>query len=140
MKKLTNGSWAAQGRSLAFYFLLSTVFFAACSKKPDIIPVPVPVVVPPVVTATGTIASFSVKDTLVPFNTGTLVSWTVDNANTKTVATLNNNTVSLPTGTLNATALKVNTTFTLALNSGVSESKTLKVADSLTTLLCEMQR
>jgi hypothetical protein len=115
--------------SMAFTVLL---FLCGCSKATD----PTPIVDPPVVVSppSGVIQYFTLIDTLVPFNTGSTVKWLVNGTNNQTVVTFNGVIVSF-NGVLDTGPLKQNTVFTLAINNGQQSSITLKVSDSITTLL-----
>jgi hypothetical protein len=82
----------------------------------------------------GVIQYFTLLDSLVPFNTGSTVKWLVSGNNAQTVITFNGVIVGI-NGVLDTGPLKKTTTFTLAINNGKQASVSLKVADSVTTLL-----
>ncbi|MES2003800.1 MAG: hypothetical protein V4450_04715 [Bacteroidota bacterium] len=97
-------------------------------------PVPIIPTQPPVSTPSGEIQSFTITDTLVPFKTGSTIKWLVNGTNSLTVVTLNGVKIGLY-GVLETGPLKQNTMYTLAVNSGKKDSITLKVADSIISLL-----
>ena len=107
----------------------------SCSKDPgeNIIP---PVVPPPVVSPpSGVIDTFYLTDSVVPYNTmGSTIKWLVTGTNTQTIVTLNGVKITFY-GALDTGPLKQTTTFTLAINNGKQASRTVRVADSITTNL-----
>ena len=105
----------------------------SCTKDPVVDPA-LPINPPPVVTPpSGVIDTFYITDSLVPFNTvGSDMKWLVTGTNNQTVVTINGVKVAFY-GVLNTGALRQTSTFTLAVNSGKQVSRTLHVADSITT-------
>lgn len=105
----------------------------SCTKSPDNFTPPVqpPVTVSP---PTGVIESFTLTDSLVAFNTGSIAKWLVTSTNLNSVITFNGVIVG-NYGVLDTGPLKQTTVFTLAVNNGAKASVTLSVADSVTTLL-----
>lgn len=83
---------------------------------------------------TGNIKEFSVQDSLVGYGRQTILKWNVTETNSKTMVTLNGIKVALYGG-LQSGQLYNQTTFTLAVNSGKTATKLIRVADSLTTRL-----
>ncbi len=117
---------------LAAVFVL--LLFASCSKKSDFISPIIPVI--PIIpnVPTGEIQSFTIDDTLVAFNKGTSVRWLVTGTNLNTVVTYNGVKVA-NSGVFDTGPLKQATTITLAVNNGKTASVSVKVADSITSLL-----
>ncbi len=116
-----------------FIVILSVIVINGCSKPDD--PVPVPTPPPPTPTSpTGTIKEFFLQDTIVPFNKGTTAKWSVAESNDKTIVTFNGVKVTLY-GVLETGRLQQATTFTLSVNSGAKQSKTVQVYDSITTYM-----
>ena len=113
------------------FFFISGMW--SCSKSTDNF---TPAVQPPntVNPPTGVIESFTLTDTLVAFNTGSIAKWLVTGTNLNSVITFNGVIVG-NYGVLDTGPLKQNTTFTLAVNNGKKALASLKVADSITTLL-----
>lgn len=132
MKK-TNSSVYSSGNVLRMLVLLIIITLSACSKNSDSFSTPVQ---PPVVTSppSGEIQSFTLSDTLVGFNTGSTAKWFVTATNDLTIVTFNGVKVAF-NGVLDTGPIKQDSKFTLAVNSGKQASLTLKVADSLTSLL-----
>lgn len=123
---------SASKRILAAVFVL--LLFASCSKKSDVISPVLPVIPTIPNIPTGEIQSFTIDDTLVAFNTGTSVRWLVTGTNLNTVVTYNGVKVA-NSGVFETGPLKQNTTITLAVNNGKTASVSVKVADSITSLL-----
>ena len=119
--------------SVKLSFALSFLVLAGCSKT-----VPPDPVLPPTSTTpstpSGIIQSFTIADTLVPFNTGSYVKWLVTGTNTLTVVTFNGVKVA-SYGALDTGPLTQKTSFTLAVNSGAKATVSIKVADSVSTYL-----
>ena len=113
---------------------LMMVTLMACSKPPEDVNPQLPPSPPVNNTPSGEIQTFVLKDTLVGFNNGSSIKWLVTGTNNLTVVTFNGVKVSLY-GDLETGPLKQTTQFSLAVNSGKKASITLKVADSVTTLL-----
>jgi hypothetical protein len=115
--------------AISLLFVLS-----GCSKTVT----PDPIVLPPTTTPpsapSGVIQSFTIADTLVPFNKGSYVSWLVTGTNTLTIVTYQGIKVA-NYGSLDTGPLKQNTTFTLSVNSGAKATVSIKVADSVSTAL-----
>lgn len=105
----------------------------SCTKQPDgyTPPVQPPSAVNP---PTGEIQTFLLTDSLIAFNTGSTAKWLVTGTNLNSVITFNGVKVG-NYGVLETGPLKQTSTFTLAINNGKQASVTLKVADSVTTLL-----
>jgi hypothetical protein len=121
------------GNIAGIVLLLYMAICTGCSKSDD---QPTPVVQPPVVVSppSGVIQTFVITDSLVPFNTGSTVKWLVNGTNNQTVVTFNGVIVGI-TGVLDTGPLKKTSVFTLAINNGKQASITLKVADSVTSIL-----
>lgn len=119
-------------------FLMVCVLYTsmlACTKSSDTVTTPnIPNPNPPVSPPTGEIQSFTLNDTLVAFEKGTVAKWLVNNTNNQTLVTFNGTKVGTY-GVLETGPIKQNTTFTLAINNGQQASLLLKVADSVVTLL-----
>lgn len=81
---------------------------------------------------TGMISEFTVKDTLVGYERRSAVRWYVTGTNNYTEVTLNGVKVAF-SGAITTELLTANAVFVLAINNGVSETRTIKVADVLTT-------
>lgn len=114
--------------------LLCMVIVVSCSK-PEEETAPVVIPVQPVSTApTGVIQTFTINDTLVAFNTGTVVKWLVNGTNNLTVVNLDSVKVA-NYGSIETGPRKKNTVFTLEVNSGKKATVTLNVADTVTSLL-----
>lgn len=127
----------SQGRTLGMIFIISIMSLVSCSKDPGT-PVPQPQH-DPVDTTTkpsGTITSFTSKDTLVPYNTGTTLDWSTNGTSWNTYATMNGVSVAKTGTSVTTGLLKANTTFTLSLNTSPVQSKivTVNVADSIISL------
>lgn len=122
-------------RNFTPYALLGLFCLAGCSKNTDPSPTPPPVT-PPATAAK--ITSFTIADSIVPFNTGSTAMWSVNNTDNSTV-TLNGK----PVGNSGSQAtgnLKSNNNYTLELTnpSGAvagQQTLTLRVADSLVTIM-----
>ena len=100
--------------------------------KPDVEPI-IRVDTPPTPAGPlGTIAEFSVQDSLIGYRHGTIIKWLVTETNTKTVVTLNGIKVGVY-GAIQSGQLTANTVFTLSVNNGKTSTKLVTVADSLTT-------
>jgi hypothetical protein len=113
--------------------IVSVIVIYGCSKPDDSVPTPPPP--PPTPTSpTGTIKEFFLLDTIVPFNKGTTAKWSVAESNDKTIVSFNGVKVTLY-GVLETGRLQQTTTFTLSVNSGAKQSKTVKVYDSITTYM-----
>jgi hypothetical protein len=109
------------------------VIVTGCAKSVD--PDPITSTPPPVISGpSGEIQTFTLADTLVPFGNNTLVKWLVTGTNNLTVVTFNGVKVSAY-GDLDTGPQKQTTTFTLAVNNGKKATVTLKVTDSITTLM-----
>lgn len=122
------------GRDILTVFIISLLFvLCACSKivTPD--PTVPPTTTPPSAPS-GIIQSFTIADTLVPFNKGSYVSWLVTGINTLTIVSFEGIKVA-NYGSLDTGPLKGNTTFTLSVNSGAKATVSIKVADSVSTAL-----
>jgi len=114
--------------------ILSLIVINGCSKPDDPVPTP-PLPTPPTpISPTGTIKEFFLQDTIVPFNKGTTAKWSITESNDKTIVTFNGVKVPLY-GVLETGRLQQATTFTLTVNSGVKQSKTVQVHDSTTTYM-----
>jgi hypothetical protein len=119
-------------RGFSVYFAMAICM--GCSKSPVDIPAVVPVPPPLNTLPSGEIQSFVITDSLVAFKTGSTAKWLVVGTNELTVVTFNG--VKVPFyGILDTGPLKQTSTFTLAINNGKKASVTLKVVDSVTTLL-----
>ena len=118
--------------AIALLFIIITGMWS-CSKSTENF---TPAVQPPTTVnpPTGVIESFILTDTLVAFNTGSTAKWLVTGTNLNSVITFNGVIVG-NYGVLDTGPLKQNSTFTLAVNNGKQASVSLKVADSITTLL-----
>ena len=118
------------GVSILPFFIICML---GCSKTPppDSLPPQIP---PNVGVPTGVIKEFTVNDTLVPYNKGTIAKWNVTETNDKTVVTFNGIKVGIY-GVFETGPLQQVSTFTLAVNNGIKQSKTVSVADSVTTML-----
>ena len=118
------------GVSILPFFIICML---GCSKTspPDSLPPQIP---PNVAVPTGVIKTFTVNDTLVPYDKGTIVKWNVTETNDKTIVTFNGIKVGIY-GVLETGPLQQVSTFTLAINNGMKQSKTVNVADSITTEL-----
>ncbi len=105
----------------------------SCTKPADEY---TPAVQPPntVSPPTGDIQSFILTDSLIAFKTGTFAKWLVTNTGPNTLITFNGVIVGAY-GVLDTGPLTQNTTFTLAVNNGKKATASVKVADSITTLL-----
>ncbi len=129
---MRKGSHLITQKIKGLLYLAIWVLAAACSKTAE------PVITtpqPPVVSGpTGEIQTFLVTDTLVAFNAGTTIKWLVNGTNSLTVVTLNGGKIGLY-GVLDTGPIKQNTTYTLSVNSGKMASLTVKVSDSITSLL-----
>lgn len=118
---------------LAAFIILLLFVVSGCSKTVTPDPVVPPVTTPPSVPS-GVIQSFTIADTLVPYNKGSYVSWLVTGTNTLTVVSYQGVKVG-NYGSLDTGPLKQNTTFTLSVNSGAKAMVSVKVADSVSTAL-----
>ncbi len=118
-------------KTAGIFLLLGMLW--SCTKSSDNY---TPVVQPPATVnpPTGVIESFTLTDTLIPFYTGSTAKWLVTATNLNSVITFNGVVVG-NYGVLDTGPLKQTTVFTLAVNNGKKASVTLKVADSVTTLL-----
>lgn len=114
--------------------LVMVIFCTSCSKEED--PAPIPIPTPPVVSPpSGIIESFTITETLKPYNTpGAILKWLVTGTNNQTLVTINGVKVA-EYGIQDVGPLKLTTKFMLEVNSGKRDSVILKVADSVTTLL-----
>ena len=113
--------------------LLCMVVVISCSKPEEQI-VPIVPVQPVTTGPTGMIQTFTINDTLLPFNTGTVIKWLVNGTNNLTVVTMNG--VKVATyGSMETGPVKLSAVFTLEVNSGKKAILTVKTADSITTLL-----
>jgi hypothetical protein len=115
--------------------ILLCMFVAfSCSKtEEEMVPVPTPA--PPIISGpTGVIQTFTLNDSLVAFNTGTVVKWLVNGTNTATLVNLNGVKVA-NYGSMETGPVKLSAVFTLEVNSGKKAILTLKTADSITSLL-----
>lgn len=109
------------------------VFLCACTKPAPDVPV---IVTPPPTTSppSGVITSFTMTDSLVAYNKGTVAKWLVEGTNNQTVVTFNG--VKVPSyGSWDTGPLKQTTVFTLAINNGVKSSVTVQVSDSIASNL-----
>jgi hypothetical protein len=135
MEKTNNPAYTI-GRMISISVLLIMTTCMSCSKTSENVTDPVvedprPPAAPP----SGEIENFIITDTLVPFNViGSTIKWLVIGTNSLTMVTLNGIKVAV-NGVLDTGPLKQTTTYTLAVNNGRRASATLKVADSITTLL-----
>lgn len=119
--------------SILLTAILLFFMVAGCSKSVD--PVTPPISVPPDVSApSGTIKDFSLRDTLIAFDEGSVVSWNVTGTNSKTIVTINGSKVAVY-GIFETGSLKQATNYVLEVNSGVKKTITAKVADSITSLM-----
>lgn len=128
-------------RVLCAILVCMSVIFFACSKPDDptpVVPLP-PVSPPPSSTASGIIDTFYLNDTLLPNGKGTTAKWNVTGTNSLTIVTFNGVKVAF-SGVLDTGPLQVTTTFTLAVNSGKQVTRTVHVADTLTTDLWNTSR
>lgn len=114
--------------------LLCMVACISCSKPQEDISSPSLPVPTPGNTPSGNIESFTASDTLIAFNESTNIKWLVVATNNFTVVTYNGVKVA-SYGSFETGPLKKTTKFTLAVNSGKQASLTVKVADSITSLL-----
>ena len=117
-----------------FIVILSLIVINGCSKPDDPVPAPPPPPPPTPISPTGIIKEFILQDTIVPFNKGTIAKWSITESNNKTIVTFNDVKVTLY-GVLETGRLKRATTFTLSVNSGAKQSKTVQVYDSITTYM-----
>jgi hypothetical protein len=132
MNRLVSGNQAyvKYGNSIVIWVLL---LFCACTKPAPDVPV---IVTPPPTTSppSGVITTFTMADSLVAYNKGTLAKWLVEGTNNQTVVTFNG--VKVPTyGSWDTGPLKKTTVFTLAINNGVKSSVTVQVSDSISAYL-----
>lgn len=102
-----------------------------CAKTTEVPPVIVAPPTPPI-TPTGEIQYFTINDTLVPFETRTLVKWLVIGTNSATIVTYNGVKV-LIKGDIDTEPIKKATTYSLEVNSGKKATVSIKAADSLAT-------
>ncbi len=102
-----------------------------CAKTTEVPPV---IVAPPTpaITPSGEIQYFTINDTLVPFETRSLVKWLVVGTNSATIVTYNGVKV-LVKGDIDSEPIKKATTYTLEVNSGKKATVSIKAADSLAT-------
>jgi hypothetical protein len=121
-------------KTLHASILLCMVVAMSCSK-PEEESAPVVIPVQPVSTGpTGVIQTFTINDSLVAFNTGSVIKWLVNGTNNLTEVKLNG--VKIATyGSMETGPVKLSATFTLEVNSGKKAILTLKTADSITSLL-----
>jgi hypothetical protein len=121
------------GFAVAFAGCCLFLLLIACSKSSD--PTPAPVPTPPVNTnPTGVIGSFTVNDTLIAYKSGTTLHWLVNNTNNYTVVTVNGIKVTTY-GSWDTGPLTDTTGYVLAVNNGLRDSLTVKVADSIISAL-----
>jgi hypothetical protein len=132
MKKAGHSTYrltAALG-AIAFSMMVSVM---SCTKSdPDI---PVPPYVPPVLSQpTGTIDSFTLSDSLVPYgyNMGVTMKWSVIGTNSQTSIDINGVKFGFY-GSIEVGPLKQTTLYILSVNNGKKDTVILKVADSVTT-------
>ncbi|NCI46571.1 hypothetical protein [Sediminibacterium soli] len=84
------------------------------------------------VAPTGMIREFYIDDTLIGYERGTFVRWYVSETNASTVVTLNGIKVAY-NDALTTGPLRSNVNYVLAVNNGSQQTKTIRVADKLTT-------
>ncbi len=132
MKKINSLGYSS-GNVLCIAVLLMIITLFGCSKNSDSF---TPATQTPVAPSppSGEIQSFTLSDTLVAFNTGSTAKWFVTSTNDLTIVTFNGVKVAF-SGVLDTGPIKQASKFTLVVNSGKQASLTLKVADSLTSLL-----
>ncbi len=111
------------------------VFMVSCSKQevekpPRVDTIPLPPSAP-----TGKIEYFTVQDTLVGYRRQTTVKWYVTGTNSKTIVLLNGIPMKDFQGGLFSGPLTTTSVFTLSVNNGLQQTRTVKVADSITTFL-----
>jgi hypothetical protein len=113
--------------------ILFAGMMVSCTKQSDSF---TPIVQPPTVIGppTGDIQSFILTDSLIAFNTGSTAKWLVTNTNTNSVIRFDSVIVG-NYGVLDTGPLKQNTTFTLSVNNGKKADVSIKIADSITSLL-----
>jgi hypothetical protein len=115
--------------------MIAVLFVVSCSKTSET-PTPTTPITPPTsdYKPTGTIESFTLTDTLVAFGYGTIAKWLVTGTNNYTIVTFNGVKIAsygaMDTGPLNRDMI-----FTLALNNGTQAITSVRVADSIATLL-----
>lgn len=122
------------GRIIYISILLCMVTCISCTKAPENIITPTSPVPAPGNTPSGNIETFFASDTLIAFNESTNIKWLVVATNNFTVVTYNGVKVA-NYGSFETGSLKKTTKFTLAVNSGKQATLTVKVADSITSLL-----
>lgn len=122
--KTTQAAWAA---------FCCVMLFVSCSKHDSgpATPTPTPTPAP---SPSGDIATFSARDSLIGFNNQTFIKWLVTNDNAYTTVMINNVKVALY-GDMSTGQLKQSSAYTIMLNNNKTASLTVKVADSVTTLL-----
>ncbi len=114
-----------------------------CTKSPDATPVVIDSIPPVPNTPTGIIKDFSIDDTLIGYRRSSLIRWNVIGTNIKTKvylivspAAVKPDSIQVPLyGTIHTGALLESKTYSLYVNSGRQVTRTLKVADSIATLL-----
>ena len=122
-------------KRLSIISVMIMIFFVtSCSKSSDTPASPVPTPPPTDYKPTGIIESFTLTDSLVPFGYGTIAKWLVTGTNNYTIVTFNG--VKIATyGAMDTGPLNKNTVFTLSVNNGAQATASIKVADSISTLL-----
>lgn len=128
-----NGYVYAAVLIMASFCVLSV---ASCTKPEAERPIRVDTLLPPPSAPTGVIQEFSVQDSLVGYMRQTVIKWYVTGTNDLTEVRLNGVKLKDFSGAQQTGPLTDPVSvFTLSINNNVQRSKTIRVADSMTTAL-----